>query len=395
MTQRSRFCVLFVFAACSGSDGDSDGDSGLGAGPDAQTSALNPCAAGCTVTTLAGTGDADFADGPGNRAEFHRPGGISIVNDTVLFVADQGNNRIRRVDMSQMPALVSTVAGSGEDGFRDASLELAHFNDPRSVATVSDRLAYVADSFNDRVRRVDLDANPVGGVTTVAGSDRGHVDGLLTQARFSVPSGIAIGPDGKLYTADQESNVIRVIDVEGDNVITIGEPGLGGYVDGPADFAKFNNPTGVAVDSAGTLYVADGGNHRIRRVFKNANDDMEVETFAGAGAIGLANLGGYVDGPAEIAEFAWPFDIAVDDAGRVYIADSRNHRIRVILDSPAGKIVETVAGSGMPGFDTGGWQDGASDEARFNLPRGVAVTGDGTKLFVGGYEGNRVRMIEQ
>jgi sugar lactone lactonase YvrE len=205
-------------------------------------------------------------------------------------------------------------------------------------------------------------------VTTLAGSSEGHADGLASVARFSEPTAIAVDSAGNVYVADFANHRIRKIDPQG-NVSTLAGSGVAGYADGPGDKAQFNGPAGVAVDRSGNVYVSDALNYRIRRI----GPDGTVTTIAGSGPIGVLGVGGFADGPAATARFAAPAGLAVDASGNVYVADKDNHRVRRI--SPDG-IVTTVAGSGREGT-----QDGSRGQAQLTFPVGLAIDEVGNLYF--------------
>jgi len=220
------------------------------------------------VTTLAGRGGAAFADGPGGpegTAEFDGPRGLAVDASGNIFVADTGNNRIRKIDPA---GNVTTVAGNGQPssgvgtGGPDGTAE---FNHPNGLVLDSRGDVFVADADNYRICKI----GPSGNVTIVAGSgSNGFLDGFGIAAEFSLPGGIAIDPGGNLYVSDDGNNRIRKIDPSGD-VTTVAGNGMQGFADGTLGVtgsAEFNEPNGVAVDSAGNIYVADIFNFRIRKV---------------------------------------------------------------------------------------------------------------------------------
>jgi DNA-binding beta-propeller fold protein YncE len=347
--------------------------------------ATHPCEGGCIVESLAGTGIAGFRDGPVSGARLDRPISVAVADDGMIYIADQRNHRVRAL-LPNGSELI-TIAGTGDAGYADGDADSAKFWNPRGLTIAKDGAVLVADSSNHRIRRIKD-----GMVTTVAGSGPigalvgGHADGDAASARFFVPTGLAVDTVGRIWVADQENHAVRIVD-DG-QVTTIGVPHEEGYFDGSSTSAHFSLPTDLAVGSDGSIYVADWGNHRIRRIAPSG----DVTTFAGSGATGIENLGGYVDGPAATAELAGPWGVDVDDQDRVYFTDSRNHRIRVVLQDPDGPVVHTLAGSGDVGFEAGGWQDGDANQARFNLVRGLAVASDG-KIYLAGYAGHRIRRI--
>lgn len=265
-------------------------------------------------------------------------------------------------------ARVVTLAGSGAAGVVDGPGLDARFVSPVGVAVDGGGTLYVVDE--GRIRRV----SPAGEVVTLAGSDEaGFADGPVASARFSSPKGIAVDGAGTLYIADRDNHRIRVLSRDG-VVRTLAGTGLPGLADGPGDGAQFNEPYDVAVDAAGTVYVADALNNRIRRI----SPQGVVTTLAGGG-----ESGDHADGPGALARFSFPSGLTVDAVGTVYVADTYNARIRAVS---AGGNVRTVAGSGEDGT-----ADGPAALAEFSDPSAVAVDGSGNLYVLD--ESNRIRLI--
>lgn len=213
-------------------------------------------------------------------------------------------------------------------------------------------------------------------VSTLAGSGLcGSADGRAGQAQFGGPTGVEADADGNVYVADPAGNRIRF--VSGGNVTTLAGTGAPGYKDGPATGAMFNRPYGVALDANGNVYVADRDNHRIRVVSNGV-----VTTLAGCGTTGPEG-GGFANGKVGTAQFRFPSGLDFDPQGRVYVADSENHRIRIIFEGR----VETFAGQGRRGF-----RDGSIAEAMFNYPTDVAVDGQGI-VYVADRDNHCIRRI--
>ncbi len=314
-----------------------------------------------TVSTLAGS-TLGFADGQGTDALFSRPYGIARDAAGNVYVADQLNHRIRKIDPS---GLVSTLAGSFP-GNADGQGTSARFAFPTGVFVDASGNVYVADQLNHRICKID----PSGLVSTLAGSTQGYADGHGTAAMFNYPASVAVDAEGNVYVADQNNHRIRKIDPSG--LVSTLAGSIVDYADGQGVDARFNNPSGVAVDAAGNIYVADQGNHRIRKI----DPSGLVSTLAGATV-------DYVDGQGVAARFRFPAGVAVDAAGNVYVADAGNHRIRKI--DPTG-LVSTLAGS------TQGYADGPSTNAQFNTPFGVAVDAAGN-VYVPDWNNHRIRTI--
>jgi serine/threonine-protein kinase len=322
--------------------------------------------AGVVVHTLAGTGMAGAADGPAATARFDSPRGIAVDTAGNVYVADTAGHRIRKITPD---GTVSTVAGTGVPGFADGPGTTARFSSPYGLAVDAAGNVYVADWGNARVRKI----SPAGMVSTPAGTVPGFADGLPGTDRFQSPCGVAVDRAGNLYVADLGNYRIRKVTPAG-AVSTLAGTGEKGYQDGPGAVARFHSPCGLAVDAGGTLYVADIGNAVIRTVAP----DGTVSTLAGSSEPGL------VDGPGRLARFAAPWGVAVDATGTVYVADYDGHTIRRV--TPDGVVV-TVAGTGAPGF-----ADGAGDRALFHGPAAVAVDAAG-RLFVADLVNHRVRVV--
>ncbi|HIC89749.1 MAG TPA: hypothetical protein EYP04_10170 [Anaerolineae bacterium] len=274
------------------------------------------------VTTLAGNGEAGTKDGKGTEAEFGTPGGLTLDAAGNLYVADTVVQdphplHIRKVTPD---GEVTTIAGTSS-GYVDGPVDQAQFRSPADVTVDEAGNLYVADTNNHRIRRISAE----GQVTTFAGKPgsgfaAGYADGPAADARFNKPQGIAVDQKGNVYVADTGNQRIRVITPDG-QVRTLAGTGEAGYADGPASSARFNYPMGIAVDAKGNVYVADSANHRIRKI---APDGI-VSTVAGSGQ------GGYADGLNAQAQFRLPTDVAVGPDGALYVADSGNHRIRKVV----------------------------------------------------------------
>lgn len=262
------------------------------------------------VTTFAG-GTGGYLDGSGTSARFSDPYGLGIDAAGNIYVADRGNNRIRKITPA---GVVTTLAGS-TSGYTDATGTSAQFRTPLDVAVDSAGNAYVADSLNHSIRKI----TPAGVVTTFAGSgSAGYNDANGASAQFNGPRGVAVDASGNVYVSDTGNGRIRKITPTRD-VTTFAGSGFSGTTDGPGSSARFNYPEGLAVDAAGNLYVADRQNHRIRKI----TPEGEVSTFAGS-------TSGYTNGIGTAAQFNLPSGIAIDGTGVIYVADTSNQRIRKI-----------------------------------------------------------------
>lgn len=285
---------------------------------DRQNHLIRKITAAGVVTTFAGTGTASYSDNnTGTLAGFDLPHNVLLMPQGNLLVADTGNGCIRQITPT---GVVSTFAGTGVSGYLDGPIFSARFAGPIGLAQDAAGNVYVADADNFRIRRID----PAGNVTTIAGSGvRGHLDGPAATARFFEPQGIAVDAAGNLFIADRAGNRIRKLTPAG-VVSTYAGAATAGYVDGLAATARFNAPIGVAVDGGGDVYVMDRDNQRLRRI--EAGTGL-VSTVAGAGGVGNA------DGPALTARFSSPRGIT-SRGGSIYVADLGNHRIRRVTGLP-------------------------------------------------------------
>jgi sugar lactone lactonase YvrE len=327
------------------------------------------------ITTVAGSGVGGFSgdSGPATSARVNRPQGVSVDNSGNLFIADTNNHRIRQVDTA---GNITTVAGTGTAGFSGdgGAPASARLNLPEGVFVDSTGNLFISDTSNFRIRKVS------GGIiTTVAGGGSTVVDNVAaTSSRLVRPAGVAVDNSGNFYIADSTNNRIRKVDTTG--IITTaagtGNPNFNG--DGAATSVNVTTPQGVAVDSAGNLYIADTQGNRIRKVSGAA-----LTTVAGNGLFFFSGNGV----AATNASLHSPWGMALDSAGTLYFADADNHRVRQV-DSSTGKIF-TVAGTGEPAYSGDG---GAATSARLNTPQGVAVDSTGT-LYFADTGNHRVRKV--
>jgi len=325
------------------------------------------------VTTYAGTGAAGSTNGNAKEATFSNLMGLAVDSNGNVFVADSRNNMIRKISAE---GVVTTIAGSGQQGAADGKAASASFFFPVGVAAGPDGSVYVADTHNSLIRKI----SPQGVVTTVAGaptaSTKDHPDSLQ---RLDNPYGIVVGKDGTVYFTDWERNMIRKISTDGKVSIIAGDTDPGAK-DGKGLAASFFLPQGIAIDDKGTLYIADTYNNMIRKMDANGM----VTTLAGKPAIKGKHNEGEKDGKGPAASFRRPCGIAVDKKGIVYVADMGNNKIRKI--TPDG-VVTTLAGTGQPGAD-----NGSLDKASFYRPYGVAIDKNGD-LYIADYLNNSVRKI--
>jgi hypothetical protein len=322
------------------------------------------------VTTLAGSGTATYLDATGTNAGFWAPQGITIDFAGNMYVADYGNQRIRKITSA---GVVTTLAGSGTATYLDGTGTNAGFKNSEGITVDSMGNVYIADCDNHRIRRIET----LGvGVSVMAGSGTAtYLDGIGINAGFqSTIWGLAIDPLGNIYVGDGTSNRIRKITSAG-VVSTFAGSGTATYLDGIGTNAGFNDSRAVTLDLAGNLYVADLGNQRIRKITSAG----VVTTLAGKGTAT------YLDGIGTNAGFNNPWSLAVDTSGNVYVDDYSNNRIRKITSDG---VVTTLAG----GNATLSYADGIGTNAAFRQPYGIAVDLTGN-VYLSDSTNNRIRKI--
>ena len=310
------------------------------------------------ATTFAGfVGIPGSDDGTGSAARFSHPFGVACDAGGNVYVADADNNTIRKITPA---GVVTTLAGlAGSPGSADGTGSAARFNYPFGVACDVGGNVYVADAYNNTIRKT----TPAGVVTTLAGlaGSPGNSDGTGSAARFSVPIGVACSASGIVYVADYGNHTVRRITPAGVVTTLAGSADSPGSDDGNGSAARFNQPAGVACDADGNVYISDSGNNTIRQVTSAG----VVTTLAGS----AASASGSDDGTGSAARFSVPIGVACSASGIVYVADYGNHTVRRI--TPAG-VVTTPAGSA----GNSGSADGMGSAARFNQPAGVACSAD-------------------
>ncbi len=331
------------------------------------------------IKTIAGNGSNTYSGDGGlaTNAALNTPRGVSVDSSGNVFIADSNNNRVRKVSSG---GVITTVAGKTTNGFvGDGGLATnARLYDPIRVTVDGSGNLFISDYFNERIRKV----NTSGIINTVAGNGTNGFSGdggLAVNASLSSPGSVAVNASGNFFIADF-SGRIRKVNTSG-IISTVAGSGLGGgYAGdgGAASQAMLNSPNSVAVDSTGALFITDTSNHRIRKVAANGI----ISTVAGNGTNGFSGDGG----AATNASLNSPGEIAFDGSGTLYFADTLNHRIRKV--TPNG-IISTVAGNGTNAFSGDG---GAATNASLNSPFGIAFDAIGN-LFIADTQNHRIRKM--
>ncbi|OYU82744.1 MAG: hypothetical protein CFE24_14335, partial [Flavobacterium sp. BFFFF2] len=282
------------------------------------------------VSTFAGSGSVGSADGTGTAASFNLPFGLTVDAAGNVFVADSGNNKIRKITPA---GVVSTFAGSGAQGAADGPATAASFYFPTGVKLDTSGNLFVADFSNHKIRKI----SPTGDTSTFAGSgSTGSADGTGTAASFFDPVGIEMDAAGNLYIADKSNQKIRKITAAG-VVSTFAGSGAIGAANGASNVASFNYPQGVAIDRLGQIYVADGSNNLIRKISTSG----VVSTLAGSGIAGAEEAAG------TSARLSLPINLTVDSDLTVYVADYFNNKIRKIAQPNGGYSISPALPSGL------------------------------------------------
>ncbi len=333
---------------------------------------------GATIATVAGNGTAGYSgdNGLATSAELYDPFEVAIDGPGNLYIADTFNNRVRKVSTN---GVITTVAGNGVAGYLGDSgpATSAELNNPQGLTVDSAGNLYIADVHNNRVRKV----SPSGTITTVAGNGvagYGGDGGAATSASLDYPAGVKLDSAGNLYIADQNNQRIRKVTTSG-VITTVAGNGVAGYSgdNGSATSASLSQPGDIAVDTSGNLYIVDQSNNRIRMV----NPAGTITTVVGNG------VGGYSgdNGPATSAELNSPLSVSVDGAGNLYIADLANSRIREV----SGGTITTVAGTGVSGFSG---DNGLAINAQISSPFGVSLDSAGN-LYIADTYNSRIRKV--
>jgi len=342
----------------------------------ATAGALGGSGAG-TITTIAGTGKSGFSGdgGPASRARLASPTGVAVDRQGIVYIADHGNARVRKVNGKT----ITTIAGTSSAGFSGdgGPATAAQLSQPDGLAVDAQGNVYIADYGNHRVRKV----NPAGVITTIAGTGKQGFSGdggPATAAQLDFPEGVGVDGRGNVYIADTGNSRVRRVSASGTmtTIAGTGEVRFSGD-GGRATSASLSRPTDVAVDGSGNLYIADFLNYRVRKVSPGGT----IMTIAGNG--GRDSFG---DGRRATAAELIPTSLAVDRQRNVYIGDFHNDRVRKV--TPAGTIT-TIAGTGLRGVRG---DNGPATAAQLADPSGVAVDAQGN-LYIADTGNHRVRKV--
>ena len=346
------------------------------------------CFAGCManaqiIWTTAGDGTSGYSgDGSyAQSAELTTPYGVAVDGNGNLYVADENNQRIRKVTPT---GIITTFAGNGNVGptGNGGQATAAELDYPQGIAVDGNNNVYLCEIGENQVRKITASTGVItlfAGVEQSTGGYSGD-GGQATAADFNNPEGVcASGSPGNIYIADMSNNRIRVVNSSG-IINTYAGNGTAGHTGdgGQATAAELDNPTGVALDASGNLYIADMLNNRIRKVTTAGG----ISTFAGTGTAGFSGDGGQ----ATAAELDKPNDVKVDASGNVYIADMSNNRIRKV--TTAG-IISTITGTTTAGYSGDG---GYATAAELDAPSGIALDAS-TNVYIADNGNYRVRKV--
>ena len=339
-------------------------------------------AANGQITTVAGTGTAGFTgDGAAAvYAQLRSPWGVAVDGSGNIYIADEFNHRIRKV--SSVNGQITTIAGTGSGGFSgDGGLATAaQLNYPNGLTVDASGNIYIADYFNNRVRKINASDGKINTIAGTGTNNFGGDGGLATLAQLNSPTDVAVDGSGNVFIADKSNNRIRKVNASDGKINTVAGNGTSGYTgDGlAATSAGLNQPLGVAVDMNGNIFIADNGNSAIRKV----NSLGIISTYAGTGVFGYSG-----DGlQATSAQLNSPHQVAVDATGNIFIDDYYNYRIRKV--NTLG-VINTVAGNGTV---TGAGQNSLATTAQFNNPTGVAADGSGN-IFIADFNNSRIDKV--
>ena len=329
------------------------------------------------IFTVAGAGNGDGS--PATAASLNYPYSVVVDGSGNIYIADQSNNRIRKINTS---GVISTIAGNGHGGYSGdgGPATAAEINYPGPLALDASGNVYFSDVSNNRVREISTS----GIISTYAGNGHGGYSGdggAATSAQVYAPAGLAFDNSGTLYIVDSYNNRIRVVNKSTGKISTIAGDGSGAYNgDGiNSTSAELNNPSGIAIDASGNIYIADQSNERIRKI----NTSGIISTVAGNGSYGYTGDGVQ----ATASELFNPQGITLDASGNLYIADESNQRVREVSTSG---IISTIAGLGGSGTFSG--DGGPTTAAGINNPTSLAIDGTGN-IYIADWTNNCIREI--
>jgi len=334
------------------------------------------------IVTIVGNGVSGYSgdSGPAASAQLKAAQSVALDSAGNLYIADDNNHRIRKVDRN---GIITTVAGNGTGGYLSdggpaTATELQY---PADVALDTSGNMYIADTNNNRIRKVD---HQTGLISTFAGTGTATYsgdNGPANLAAVNAPGALTVDTVGNVYIYDTSNCRIRKVDLSG-TITTVAGNGTNGYSgdNGPATSARISMGYGLAVNAMGDIFISDGGNVRIRKVDHATGN---ISTIAGTGVSAFSGDGG----PATLAQFSVINHLAVDSAGNLYVCDSFNNRIRVI-DHSSG-IISTLVGAGTAGFSG---DEGSAATAMINGPHGVVVDSS-WNIFVCDTNNSRIRKV--
>ena len=336
------------------------------------------------IFTAAGNGIQGYSGdgGPATAAELNWPANMALDKNGNMYIADQFNNRIRKVDNST--GNISTVAGNGFAGYSGdgGSATAAEINLPSSLTLDDSGNIYISDYTNSRIRKVEAST---GIIYTIAGNGIAGLSGnggQATAAELNFPHQVSLDLYGNIFIADENNNMIRKMNLATGVIKLFAGNGIAGYSGdgGIATNAELFSPKCVIADDSEDVYISDWDNNRIRKV--NGVTGI-ISTFAGNGNPGFSGDGG----PSTMAEVNAPYRIFLDKSGNLFIATGADNRIRWVNTST--DTIETLAGMGAAGFSGDG---GPAKSAELNLPSGV-TTGSNGNIFIADFYNNRIRRV--
>ena len=299
-----------------------------------------------------------------------------------VYIADTSNNRIRKVTVST--GIITTIAGTGSASYSgdNGAATSATLNNPFGVSLDASGNVYIADSDNNRIRKVTVSTGIISTIAGTGSTSFSGDNGAATSAALYYPFGVSVDSSGNVYIADYFNHRIRKVSVSTGIIITIAGTGTAGYSgdNGAATSATLYYPVGVSLDASGNVYIADTNNNRIRKVTVSTGI---ISTIAGTGTGSYS--GDY--GAATSATLYYPFGVSLDASGNVYIADSYNNRIRKVTVSTG--IISTIAGTGSTSYSG---DNGAATSAALYYPVGVSLDSSGN-VYIADSDNNRIRKI--